>query len=91
MNLSSKFLTAASIIALGLAANNTTVNAADEEAAKEKCYGVVKAGANDCASADGAHSCAGQASEDANANEWVLVPEGLCDKLSGGSKEAPKS
>ena len=31
---------------------------------KEKCYGVAKAGQNDCASSDGAHSCAGQAVSD---------------------------
>ena len=28
---------------------------------KEKCYGIAKAGKNDCAAANGSHSCAGQA------------------------------
>ncbi len=51
----------------------------------EKCYGVVKAGKNDCASKAGAHSCAGQAKKDANPAEFVAVPKGLCDKLAGGS------
>lgn len=54
---------------------------------KEKCYGVVKAGNNDCGSADGAHSCAGQAAADNDPNEWVAVPAGLCDKLAGGTTE----
>jgi uncharacterized membrane protein len=62
-----------------------------EEPAMEKCYGVVKAGKNDCASADKSHSCAGHATADANKNEFVKVPAGLCDKLAGGSTEAPKA
>tara|TARA_B100001093_G_C25946436_1_gene643103 strand:- start:80 stop:373 length:294 start_codon:yes stop_codon:yes gene_type:complete len=53
----------------------------------EKCYGVVKAGMNGCGSADGAHGCAGMATEDASGVEWVSVPEGLCEKLAGGSTE----
>lgn len=57
---------------------------------KEKCYGVVKAGKNDCGNATGTHSCAGQAPKDNDPSEWVLVPKGLCDKLAGGSTE-PKS
>ena len=57
---------------------------------KEKCYGVVKAGKNDCGNAAGTHSCAGQAAKDNDGGEWVYVPKGLCDKLTGGSTE-PKS
>jgi len=49
----------------------------------EKCYGVVKAGHNDCG-ANG-HSCAGAAATDGDANEWVMIPAGLCDRLVGGS------
>ena len=55
-------------------------------AQKEKCFGVAKAGKNDCAAKDGSHSCAGQAAKDADANEWLYVPAGLCDKLVGGQK-----
>lgn len=50
---------------------------------KEKCYGVSKAGKNDCG--NGAHSCAGNAATDNAGDEWVYVPKGLCDKLAGGS------
>ena len=49
----------------------------------EKCYGIVKAGANDCAGAG--HSCAGQASADASGTEFIVVPAGTCEKLAGGS------
>lgn len=62
--------------------------AASAKGEKEKCYGVVKAGKNDCANLAGTHSCAGQAKTDGDPGEWVLVPKGLCDKLVGGlSKE----
>jgi uncharacterized membrane protein len=59
---------------------------ADASKDKEKCYGVVKAGKNDCAAKDGSNSCAGQATKDSSANDWVYVPAGLCDKLAGGVK-----
>lgn len=54
----------------------------------EKCYGVVKAGKNDCA-ANG-HSCAGQAKADKNANEWLSLPKGTCERLTGGSLKPAK-
>jgi uncharacterized membrane protein len=52
----------------------------------EKCYGVVKAGQNDCAAMG--HSCAGKAAKDGGA-EWVFTPKGLCAKLMNGSTTAP--
>ncbi|NYE62333.1 putative membrane protein [Duganella sp. 1224] len=48
---------------------------------KEKCYGVAKAGRNDCAT--GAHSCAGQAKADNAPAEWKYVPKGTCEKAGG--------
>lgn len=62
-----------------------TAGAANAQAEKEKCYGVVKAGKNDCAAAGGAHSCGGQAAANGLGDEWVAVPKGLCDKLVNGS------
>lgn len=53
----------------------------------EKCYGVAKAGKNDCG--NGAHSCSGHSTKDGAANEWVHVPAGLCAKLAGGSTTPP--
>ena len=52
---------------------------------KEKCYGVVKAGKNQCGSADGKHSCAAQATEDGSLNEWIYLPKGVCEKLVHGT------
>lgn len=81
MNNSTKLLAAAGVLALGLAANIETA----EAGGKEKCYGVVKAGKNDCGSKTNGHSCAGQAKVDGDPNEWVYVPEGLCAKLANGA------
>jgi uncharacterized membrane protein len=52
---------------------------------KEKCYGVVKAGENDCANLAGTHDCAGEAVVDNAPEEWKLVPKGTCAKLGGKS------
>ena len=57
--------------------------AADAPAAKEKCYGIAKAGKNDCASADASHSCAGQSKVDNGASEWKYVANGTCEKEGG--------
>jgi uncharacterized membrane protein len=69
-----------SVLALGMI--SMSAHAADE-ATTEKCYGVAKAGKNDCAGA--AHACAGQAKADANAKEFVKLPKGTCERLVGGS------
>jgi len=54
----------------------------------EKCYGVAKAGKNDCAG--GAHACAGQSSKDGSGKEFVKVPKGTCARLVGGSTTPAK-
>lgn len=53
----------------------------------ERCYGVARAGHNDCAA--GAHSCAGQSTRDNDPASFVVVPTGLCGKLAHGSTTAP--
>lgn len=50
----------------------------------EKCYGIAKAGANDCASS-GSNSCAGTSRVDADPAAWVYVPEGYCERIVGGT------
>jgi uncharacterized membrane protein len=51
----------------------------------EKCYGVVKAGSNDCQT--NTHSCAGTSTADNQGDAWIYVPAGTCAKLTGGSTE----
>lgn len=73
----------ASALALGLVGQ---VAAQD----KEKCYGISKAGANDCASTTGSHSCAGQAKVDNDPSEWKYVAKGTCKDMKGLSAEEAK-
>jgi uncharacterized membrane protein len=49
----------------------------------EKCYGVVKAGKNDCQTSS--HACAGQNKKDGEAQSWIYLPQGTCEKIVGGS------
>ena len=62
---------------------------AADAAGKEKCFGISKAGQNDCASVMGTHSCAGQAKKDMDPTEWKYVAKGTCEK-SGGTTAMPK-
>src|SRR5258708_29948698 len=58
----------------------------------EKCFGVAKAGQNDCFTAK--HSCAGTATQDYEPDSWMYVPRGTCVNVRGGSlapmKASPK-
>lgn len=75
----------ASILALGLVGT-----ASAQSGGKEKCYGVAKAGQNDCANLAGTHSCAGQSKEDMAAGEWKYVAKGSCKTLGGLSADEAK-
>ena len=70
------------VAAIALASTSSTVFATEDE----KCYGVAKAGSNDCETAT--NSCAGTSVADGQGDAWVYVPKGLCEKLVGGSLEA---
>jgi uncharacterized membrane protein len=79
--------------AAALAAAGSAVAAGDESKSMDKpgtehCYGIAKAGKNDCANA--AHSCAGQAGKDMSKTDFVAVPTGTCAKIAGGSMTATK-
>ena len=52
----------------------------------EKCYGVAKAHQNDCGTE--AHGCGGEAKQDGDQSEFVLVPTGLCKKIVGGKTKS---
>ncbi|MGH1552226.1 BufA1 family periplasmic bufferin-type metallophore [Streptomyces sp. L7] len=53
-----------------------------------KCYGVAKAGQNDCASPGSAHACAGQSKIDKDPMSWKYVPASTCAQM-GGMMQAP--
>lgn len=75
----------AAVLALGV----TAANAADMSSSMgdiegmEKCYGIAKAGMNDCGTAT--HGCGGESKIDKDKNNWILVPSGTCKKIVGGS------
>ena len=73
----------AAALATVCAAGAGSAAAVDSEPAKEKCYGIAKAGQNDCAAANGSHSCAGQAKTDNSPTEWKHVVKGTCEKAGG--------
>ena len=50
-----------------------------EKGKLEKCYGINAAAKNDCA--EGAHSCAGQATKARDTKSFVLLPAGDCSKI----------
>ena len=77
--------------ALGAVVALGALSAAPASAAeKEKCYGIAKAGQNDCASTAGTHSCAGQAKVDKDPNDWKYVAKGSCEKMGGMMQPAKK-
>jgi uncharacterized membrane protein len=83
MNNTSKLIAAASVLSTALMlASSPMALAADAEV--EKCYGVSKAGKNDCAAGPGT-SCAGTSTSDGQGNAWMYVAKGTCEKLVGGS------
>lgn len=58
---------------------------------KEKCYGIAKAGQNDCANLSGSHSCAGQSKVSDVADEWKYVAKGTCASMKGMTAEQVKA
>lgn len=57
---------------------------------KEKCFGIAKAGQNDCANLSGSHSCAGQSKVSDDKGEWKYVAKGTCKSMKGLSMEEAK-
>ncbi|ASD27755.1 DUF2282 domain-containing protein [Brevundimonas diminuta] len=79
MNIPAKLLVAAGAL-LALGANTAvaqTIPTAEQERGMEKCYGVAKAGQNDCAAGPGT-TCAGTSTRDYQGNAWKLTPRGTC-------------
>ncbi len=58
---------------------------------KEKCYGIAKAGQNDCANLSGTHSCAGQSKLDNDKGEWKYVAKGTCKQMMGLTADEAKA
>jgi uncharacterized membrane protein len=78
----------ASVCATGAVSAQEQATAAPAEA-QEKCYGIAKAGQNDCGTAT--HGCAAQAKADNDAAEWKYVAKGTCEKVGGKLKESKQT
>lgn len=78
---------AASLMSLALLSSPALA----QNAGKEKCFGIAKAGQNDCANLAGTHSCAGQSKVDNDKGEWKYVPAGTCASMKGMSMEEAKA
>ena len=72
----------------GLFSVSASALAADDHASQDKCFGIAKAGQNDCAA--GKHACAGQSTVDNDPVSWKYVARGTCEKI-GGKTSPPKS
>jgi uncharacterized membrane protein len=75
----------ATVIAMGALGLQSEAFAAEKD--MEKCYGVVKAGKNDCKTLSNA--CAGHSTADAQKDAFIAVPAGTCERIVGGSTVAP--
>lgn len=65
----------------GIAVSSNSV-VADDAREMEKCFGIAKAGRNDCATANS--SCAGTSTQDRQRDAYIAIPKGTCSKISGG-------
>lgn len=70
---------AAALLALGLGSAVSDTWAASPE----QCFGIARAGQNDCAGLSGLHSCQGLSKVSFNPGDFRVVPAGTCRKLGG--------
>jgi uncharacterized membrane protein len=77
----------AGLIALGTA-GIASADPVKQPSGTEKCYGIAKAGQNDCGTAK--HACAALSKADNEPTEWKYVAKGTCDKAGGTTAAAKK-
>jgi uncharacterized membrane protein len=74
-------LTAAVASLLALGATLASAEPVKQPGGTEKCYGIAKAGQNDCGTSK--HACAGLSKADNDAGEWKYVAKGTCEQAGG--------
>ena len=90
MNLRTRLVLASAVTAafatpaLFAAASASAPQALEPGFKAEKCYGIAKAGKNDCAST-GNSSCAGTSKRNADPKAWLYVPAGYCERIVNGT------
>ena len=75
----------ASALAAAVATTAATGARADDN---EKCYGIARAGKNDCQTSHS--SCAGTSRRDKQGDAWIYVPRGTCERVVDGSLQAKR-
>ena len=81
----------ASAFSLGLIGHAAAADDMAKIKDKEKCFGIAKAGQNDCANLSGSHSCAGQSKAEMGAEEWKYVAKGTCKEMKGMTLDEVKT
>ncbi len=76
-------------LALPLVANGQGGPAPKPKFEAEKCYGIARAGKNDCQTTNS--SCAGTSKRDTQGDAWVYMPKGSCEKIVNGSLQPKKA
>ncbi|HWA37769.1 MAG TPA: DUF2282 domain-containing protein [Burkholderiales bacterium] len=71
----------------GLLALGANTAMAQDKKGEEKCWGVAKAGQNDCANSKAGHNCAGLSKKDYDPNDYKMVKTGTCIQMGGSLKE----
>jgi len=72
------------VIGIAMSAGVAAVASPPAQAEKrqtEKCYGIAKAGKNDCTGGPSS-SCSGTSTRDYQGNAWKLVPKGSCVRIT---------
>ncbi|VVQ25000.1 Hercynine oxygenase [Pseudomonas fluorescens] len=82
-------LVATALASINAAGVSELASAADKPSENEVCYGVAKAGHNDCADTRCFHSCSGMGTVDNDPSEWTMVPKGTCTQLGGVPHNQP--
>lgn len=81
----------AGLFALGAVSGTALAQASKAEPkGMEKCWGIAKAGKNDCGSNATAHSCAGQAKKDNDSMDFKYVKTGTCKQMGGSMMQGEK-
>ena len=71
-------------VAVALSAGLLFANAVPAQVPQtEKCFGIAKAGKNDCQTKHS--SCAATSRKDGQTDAWLSVAKGTCEKIVGGS------
>lgn len=77
MSTKRNLLSTAVAAAIGISLSAVPISGAIAAEKKVKCYGVTKAGKNDCGTAK--HACAAQATKDYDPAEWKYMSKKACD------------